>query len=175
MLKVAPDSANIQMGGIDGYPGPEGFNAVRDMYAAYIEAVWPATLVVNQMPVAMPATMAIIDGNSDLYAAAAMQYMQTPSPVKCRIVVFGHTHKAMIKVYPAGSNYTAIYGNTGTWVDEQLTSHPVRTFIEILPGDWNRSSLEVISLYQYNPVDGTSGSAMGFAPVLLNQESLIVK
>jgi UDP-2,3-diacylglucosamine pyrophosphatase LpxH len=172
-LSVRTDSINIPMGGIDGYPGPEGFNTARDAYARNIEELWPATLSANQMPVAMPAAMAIIDGSSDLYAAAAMQYMQTPSPVKYRIVIFGHTHNAMIKVYPAGSKYTAIYGNTGTWVDDRLASHPVRTFIEIRPGAWNGSSLDVVSLYQYNAVAGSSCAAGRFEPVLLKQESLV--
>jgi UDP-2,3-diacylglucosamine pyrophosphatase LpxH len=172
-LTVAPDSANIRMGDIDGYAGPDAFNATRDRYAANIESIWPATMAVNQMPVAMPVTMAIIDGNSDLYAAATMQYMQSMSPVKHRIVVFGHTHHAMLKVYPAGSNYSAIYGNTGTWVDDQLTSHPVRTFIEILPGVWNGSSLDVISLYRYNPTTDQDGTSSGFSPELIAQESIL--
>jgi UDP-2,3-diacylglucosamine pyrophosphatase LpxH len=171
-LSVASDSANIHMGGIDNYQAPFSFNGVRDKFASNIETVWPATQVRNGVPVAMPVLMAILGGNLDLSLTAAYEYMQPQSPKKYKIVAFGHTHQPMLKVYPAGKQYTAIYANTGSWVNAALCSKPVRTFLVIKPGDWTGSDLDVVSLYQYNLDSGSGGSNPGYLPVLVAEESI---
>ncbi len=171
-LAVAADSANILMGGVDGYANLFSFNGVRDMYAANIETVWPSTESVNAIPVTMPVLMAILDGSIDLSLTAAYEYMQSQSPMRYKIVVFGHTHNPMVKVYPAGKNYTGIYANTGSWVNVELTSKPVRTFLVIKPGEWTGSELDVVSLFQYNLDSGSGSPDPGFVPVLLAEESI---
>lgn len=169
-LTVAPDSANIRMGGIDHYSTPFSFNGARNMYAGNIEDVWSSTQIRNAVPVAMPVLMAILNGNVDLSFAAAYEYMQPQSPEKYKIVAFGHTHIPMLKVYPAGKNYTGIYANTGSWVNAELSSKPVRTFLVIKPGEWSGSDLDVVSLFQYNPDSGNPGQ--GYIPVLISEESI---
>jgi len=171
-LTVAADSANILMGGVDGYANPFSFNGVRDMYAANIETVWPSTESVNAIPVTMPVLMAILDGSIDLSLTAAYEYMQSQSPMRYKIVVFGHTHNPMVKVYPAGKNYTGIYANTGSWVNVELTSKPVRTFLVIKPGEWTGSELDVVSLFQYNLDSGSGNPVPGYIPVLIAEESI---
>jgi UDP-2,3-diacylglucosamine pyrophosphatase LpxH len=172
-LTVAPDSANIALGGIDGYPGPLSFNGVMEMYAANIEEVWPATLLANQMPVSMPVAMAILNGSSDLSFTATFEYMETQAPRHFNIVAFGHTHHAMLQGWPTGKNPTAIYANTGTWVNAELASHPVRTFIEIQPAAWTGAAIDVVSLYQYNLDSGSGKPDPPYVPVLLAQESIV--
>jgi UDP-2,3-diacylglucosamine pyrophosphatase LpxH len=169
-LTVAADSANILMSGNDHYSNPFSFNGVRNMYALNIEDVWPATQIRNAVPVPMPVMMAILDGSVDLSFAAAYQYMQTQAPEKYKIVAFGHTHMPMLKVYPAGVNYTGIYANTGSWVNAELCSKPVRTFLVIKPAEWTGSDLDVVSLFQYNPDSGNPGT--GYSPVLISEESI---
>jgi UDP-2,3-diacylglucosamine pyrophosphatase LpxH len=171
-LQVASDSANILMRGVDNYAVPFSFNGARDMYAGNIEEVWPATQIRNAVPVSMPVLAAIINGNVDLYQAAAGQFMQTQSPVKYKIVAFGHTHIPMVKVYPAGNNYTGIYANTGSWVNAELTSKAVRTFLVIKPAAWTGSDLDVVSLYQYNLDSGSGNPNPGYIPVLVSEESI---
>lgn len=171
-LTVAPDSANIAMGGIDGYPGPFSFNGVMAMYAANIEEVWPATSQANRMPVSMPVAMAILNGSSDLSFTSFYEYMDAQSPRRYDIVVFGHTHHAMLKGWPTAKNPASIYANTGTWVNAELASHPVRTFIEIQPGVWTGSALDVVTLYQYNLDSGSGNPDPPYIPVLLAQESI---
>jgi UDP-2,3-diacylglucosamine pyrophosphatase LpxH len=172
-MTVAPDSVNIRMGGIDSYSAPFSFNGVRDMFAANIEDRWTATQTRNMVPVSLPVLAAILDGNSDLCAAATVEYLSATSPRICKIAAFGHTHNAMIKVTPPGKNYTGIYANTGTWVNAELTSHPVRTFLVIWPGRWTGSDLDVVSLYQYNLDSGSGSPDPGYIPVLLSEESII--
>lgn len=171
-LKVAADSANILMGGIDNYSAPFSFNGIRDLYAGNIETVWPATQPGNAVPVSMPVLMAILDGSLDLSFTAAYEYMQSPAPEIYKIVAFGHTHNPMVKVFPTGKQYTGIYANTGSWVNAELTSKPVRTFLVIKPGAWTGSDLDVVSLFQYNLNSGSGNPNPGFIPVLIAEESI---
>jgi UDP-2,3-diacylglucosamine pyrophosphatase LpxH len=171
-LTVAADSANILMGGVDGYEAPFSFNGARDMYAANIETVWPSTETTNAMPVTMPVVMAILDGSIDLSLAAAYEYMQPLAPKRYKVVAFGHTHNPMLKVYPPGKNYTGIYANTGSWVNAELSTKAVRTFLVIKPGEWTGSDLDVVSLFQYNLDSGSGDPNPGFIPVLISEESI---
>lgn len=171
-LTVAADSANIQMGGIDDYNTPFSFNGVRGKFAANIENVWPATQIRNSVPVAMPVMMAILNGSEDLSFTASYEFMGSQSPEKFKIVAFGHTHNPMLKVYPAGKNYAGIYANTGSWVNSELSSKPVRTFLVIKPGEWTGSDLDVVSLYQYNLDSGSGNPDPGYLPVLISEESI---
>ena len=171
-MTVAPDSANILMGGIDHYNAPFSFNGVRNKFAANIENVWPSTQSRNGVPVTMPVLMAILDGSMDLSLAASYEFMQPQAPRIFKIVVFGHTHNPILKVYPAGKQYTGIYANTGSWVNAELCSKPVRTFVVIKPGEWTGSDLDVVSLYQYNLDSGSGGSNPGYLPVLVSEESI---
>jgi len=172
-IPLDPDSANIRMGGTDGYQNPLSYTALTAQYGANIQDVWPATAAKNGMPVFMPSTVAIVNSATDLYYAASFEYMESAVPSRYKIVTFGHTHNAMIRVWPAGKNYTGIYANSGTWVNASLTKKPVRTFIEIIPAQWSGSELDLVTLYQYNP--DPVHPASGYIPVLLAQESLLAK
>jgi UDP-2,3-diacylglucosamine pyrophosphatase LpxH len=174
-MTVAADSANILMGGIDHYDNPFSYNGVRGKFAANIENVWPATEVRNGVPVAMPVMMAILDGSADLSFTASYEYMQSQAPEKYKIVAFGHTHNPMLKVYPAGKNYIGIYANTGSWVNAELSSKPVRTFLVIKPGEWTGSDLDVVSLYQYNLDSGSGNPNPDYLPFLISEESIDCK
>lgn len=171
-LTVAADSANIRMTGIDDYSIPFSFNGVRNMFAGNIEDVWPSTETGNAVPVTMPVLMAIINGSTDLYLTAVYEYMQSMAPKLYQIVVFGHTHNPMLKVYPPGKQYTGIYANTGSWVNGELGKNPVRTFLVIRPGKWTGSDLDVVSLFQYNMEGGNGKSSRNFMPVLISEESI---
>jgi UDP-2,3-diacylglucosamine pyrophosphatase LpxH len=156
-LTVHADSANIRMSGVDGYSGPFSYNGARDMYAASIENNWNATQQRNAVPIPIPVIMAIFDGTEDLFLAASYEYLSSSSPKRYKIAAFGHTHKPELKVTPAGIAYQGIYANTGSWVNSELCSNPVRTFLLIWPGQWTGSDLDVVALYQYN-ADASGGN-----------------
>jgi len=128
--------------------------------------LWLSAIFTWGMPIDNILT-AITNGYSNLFQAAQTEYMKSPAPVIYRIVAFGHTHQPMIDVFPAGSQYTSIYANSGSWVDEKQSSHKVRTYLLITPGAWSGSALDVVSLYQYNPA-----TAGGFEPTLIKEESI---
>lgn len=147
---------NVLMGGIDGYNDPFSFNGAMDMYSANIEDIWPQTQNFNEVPVPLTVFSAILNG-TELYDAALTEYMQASSTgSQYRVVAFGHSHYPEILVHPP-ENYTCIYGNSGSWIDEDQSSHKVRTFLTVEPGEWSGSELDVVMLYQYNLNNDTTG------------------
>jgi UDP-2,3-diacylglucosamine pyrophosphatase LpxH len=171
-MTVHADSANIRMGGVDGYSGLLSYNGVRDMYAASIENNWPATQQLNAVPIPIPVIMAILDGTEDLFVAASCEYLSSSSPKRYKIAAFGHTHKPELKLTPAANDYQGIYANSGSWVNADLCSNPVRTFLLIRPGQWTGSDLDIVSLYQYNPDSNSGRQNPGYTEVLMAEESI---
>lgn len=169
-LTLHPDSVNIPMNGIDGYTAPMSYTQAHSMYAASIEDNWPSTQQQNGVPVNIPVAMGIFDGTEDLLLAANYEYLSTTTPKHFTSAIFGHTHHPEIVLYGAGTSHPGIYANTGSWVNEELCSHPVRTFLLVHPGDWSGSGLDVIALYQYNL--NTQNPGMGYSAVLLAEESV---
>jgi len=167
-MMVHPDSANIPMGGIDGYTGHVSFNAARDMYAASIENVWNATQVQNGVPMPLPVLAGLLNGGTDLFPAVSSEYLSPGIPKKYQLAVLGHTHEPEIKVCLSSQGYSGIYANTGSWVNASLCKNPVRTYVVVSPAKWTGSELDVVSLYQYNPIVGGSG----YKPELMQEESI---
>ncbi|NCA76915.1 MAG: hypothetical protein EOM90_11310 [Alphaproteobacteria bacterium] len=172
-MTVHPDSANILMTGIDGIPGPCSFNGIRDMYNASIEEKWPATQTMNGTPVPIPVAMALLNSMSDLFLTAVYEYMSPLAPVKYKVVVFGHTHDPVLKVYSNGTEPAGIYANSGSWINQELSSKPVRTYLLIWPGSFTDTGNDRVGLYQFN-ADNNSGSEEFFAPKLLELQQISV-
>lgn len=56
-----------------------------------------------------------------------------------KLVVFAHTHVPYLRIMERGDYEEGyIYANTGSWVDENACSHPVRTAVEIYNGEQGR-------------------------------------
>ncbi|MCX6247965.1 MAG: metallophosphoesterase [Bacteroidetes bacterium] len=172
-LPVNEDSVNIQMSGIDGYTSLFSYNSAKAMYEANIEDNWANTQRYTGVPVSLNVLEGILDGQIDLYSTVCHEYFSAVAPVKYKMAVLGHTHNPEIKVYPAGKNYTAIYANSGSWVNEELSTKKVRTFLLIWPGQWSGSPLDIVSLYQYNLDSGSGLPDPGYIPVLLAEESIL--
>jgi len=172
-LTVAADSSNILMGGIDNYTAKFSFNGSREMFASNIENTWFSTETRNGVAVSMPVIMAILNGSLDLSFAASYEFMQSEAPTRFKLVAFGHTHNPMISVFPPGKQYTGIYANTGSWVNSDLSSKPVRTFLVIKPGEWTGSDLDVVSLFQYNLNSGSGNQNPDYIPELISEESIV--
>ena len=169
-----PYAKNILMGGIDNYTEQFSFHGAKEMYAANIEDFWATTQAMNNVAVPESCCLhAIWNSKQDFFTPAKEQYMQQPpAPVTYKIVGFGHTHNPMLEVYPAGSAYTSIYANSGSWVDQFQNSHDIRTYLIITPGVWSGSAIDVVSLYQYNLETNSGNPGTGYAPVLLAEESI---
>ena len=165
---------NVLMSGIDGYTNAFSFDGARDMYAADIEDQWDATQTLNEVPVHLGCCIqAIWNGHSDLFLPAMEEYVIPPAPKTYKVIAFGHTHEPMLAVYPSGQDFTAIYANSGSWINSDESSYEVRTFLMIRPGAWTGSDLDVVSLYQYN-LDTENGNST-YEPVLISEESVGVE
>jgi len=174
---AVPDlgAANILMSGIDGYDDPFSFNGARDMFAADIEDSWEATQQQNEVPFPLNCCIqAIWNGHSDLLLPAMEEYIvQPPAPQTYKLVVFGHTHQALVTVVTDGGKETGIYANSGTWINSEECSYDVRTYLLVTPAEWTGSELDIVSLYQYN-LDTENGAPV-YKPKLINEESIVVE
>ncbi|MBE0648772.1 MAG: metallophosphoesterase [Bacteroidales bacterium] len=166
-----PFEKDILMGGIDNYTDTFSYHGIREMYSANIEAFWETTQATNQVAVPGPCCIhAIWNSNTDFFDQGRNQYLeQPPAPVTYKIVAFGHTHEPMLEVYPAGSAYTGIYANSGSWVDSSQSSKPVRSYLVITPAAWSGSGIDVVTLYQYNLEGGNGGD---YEPKWMAEESI---
>ena len=172
MLPPDMSAKNIRMGGVDNYTDAMSFHGARDMYAANIEDNWQATQTQNEVPVHINCClMAIWNGHSNLFGAAKIEYLDSSAPNQYNIVAFGHTHEPLIEVYPAGKYFSSIYANSGSWVNDEESSHEVRTFLMIKPAAWTGSELDVVSLLQFN----RDLSASGYRAELITEESIEAK
>jgi len=161
---------NILMGGIDGYTNPFSFIGAQNMYAANIEDLWPQTQAINEVPVPLTVFAALLNG-AELYDAALIEYMQQSTALDpYKIVAFGHSHDPELLVHPPGNKFTSIYANTGSWIDEDQSSHDVRTFLTVEPGEWSGSELDVVMLYQYNLNSDSTGTK--YKPKFISEESI---
>jgi UDP-2,3-diacylglucosamine pyrophosphatase LpxH len=169
MPEPTNDSANILMAGIDQYSAPFSFKGVREKYALNIEDVWPATQIINKVPVPIGTLSAIWNGH-DLTNAVFEEYIQqSTGSDKFRVICFGHSHDPLMKVYPPGKDYKQVYANTGSWVDPDKCENKVRTFLIVKPGAWTGSEIDCAQLYQW---DANSNGNTGFGPVLLTEENV---
>jgi len=86
---------------------------------------------------------------------ADVQYFKNPLST-VRIVVFGHTHKPMIKSYTNLDGDSCIYANSGTWEDQKTRDKNAvieqdtlkMNFVMIAPAKSDSKRLQV-ALYQY--------------------------
>jgi len=167
---IPMDSNIVVMNGIDGYSSSLSFDGARDMYAANIEELWYDTQQINNVPIPMSVFLAIVNGTY-LYGGAVYEYLiDFLSPDAPKIVAFGHSHQPELKVFPFEHYYTGIYANSGSWLDDDQSKYKVRTFLVVNPAEWSGSNLDVVSLYQYNPDNDSTGNK--YKPVLLDEESI---
>jgi len=168
------DSSIVLMSGIDGYNDPFSFNSAHQMYAACIENLWQNTQQANGVPVPISVFVALLN-SIDVGAMAYYEYLnQSPGLNAYKVVSFGHTHNPGLIAYPAGSHYTKLYANSGSWVDPDKCTKKVRTFLTIQPAQWTGSDLHVVKLYQYNKSSEGQVSDSTWVADLLEEENIPV-
>ena len=148
----------VIMGGIDLNFSPKSLLSISLEYFNLLNK-WDKISEINQIKVPFTAEDALINGFDDLSAEALRQYFLYD---KANIVVFGHTHKGMIKGWDIDLNPVTdknktcayIYANTGTWVNLKPVSagYETCTYVEL---DLNQTEDGILSgtvtLYKYIP------------------------
>lgn len=177
--------------GIDGYTKSYTYNEARDIYYdADIAGKWKERQELDGVYSPESEAAALLAGTGvfiwgDLEFAARAQYF---IPERAKIVIFGHTHMAMVREYNNYNNEILstpesrfrirkqlgptkkIYANTGTWVNKSLVSKgfPTRSYI-VINTNTTDSQLMTVSLYQYN-TDGDNN--VESESVLLNEKNI---
>lgn len=109
-----------------------------------IQDTWDERQALNRVAVKIPVRDAITKSASAaaMDNQAAVQYFQNPES-NTRIVVFGHSHEPRMIPAKTHDGKTAVYANSGTWIDKN--THPTRTFVVIIPKGPERHA----GLYRY--------------------------
>lgn len=120
----------------------EMFNRVQDN--------WEKRMAVNNVkfPHAIPVMDAIQNGSSAeaIDGMSKSQFFSDENSDK-RIVIFGHTHVVRMKSYTTKDNKSAVYANSGTWIDFN-NDDPTMTLIVLIPPKEAKTPL-FVNLYQY--------------------------
>lgn len=123
----------------------------------FTQASWDARQLYNNVPVLSEINEAMVGSLKTEFIdeRANVQYFQNPDS-DVRIVVFGHTHKPMIKAYTNPNGKTCIYANSGTWEDKKTRDKNSNIdqdvlemdFVTIVPVKSDKNKLQV-AIYQY--------------------------
>ncbi|MFA7620354.1 MAG: metallophosphoesterase [Aminobacteriaceae bacterium] len=110
-----------------------------------IQDTWDERQELNGVAVKIPVRDALAKAASSAETdnQAVVQYFRNPTSNK-RIVIFGHTHESRIIPSETHDGKSAVYVNSGTWIDKNAT--PTMTFVVIAPMGTTRN----IELNQYS-------------------------
>ncbi len=111
-----------------------------------IQDTWDERQALNRVAVPIPVRDALVKSASSAETdnQAVVQYFHNPES-DTRIVVFGHSHEARIIPAETHDGKSAVYVNSGTWIDKNET--PTMTFVVIIPKGDERHA----GLYHYSP------------------------
>ncbi|NCA83372.1 MAG: metallophosphoesterase [Opitutae bacterium] len=111
-----------------------------------IQDTWDERQTLNRVAVKIPVRDAIVKSASaaETDNQAAVQYFHNPES-DTRIVVFGHSHEPRMIPAETHDGKTAVYVNSGTWIDKNAMA--TMTFVVITPKGDERHA----GLYHYSP------------------------
>ena len=138
---------------VDGYTEQYSSNSARDIYSQDIGENWQKRQKINGVRYPNPEIIGILNGTGKYFwfgtleYSAAAQYF-SPSGSDTNIVVFGHTHEAMLKKDSVTHN--KIYANSGTWIDSKYLNGDAltATCIVLNTSASSGSDLDNATLYQ---------------------------
>jgi UDP-2,3-diacylglucosamine pyrophosphatase LpxH len=138
--------------GVDGYEQLYSPNGARDIYTKTIGPDWTQRQIQNGVYQPEPFLVGEMNGSGKFWwfgtleASAVLQYFL---PQRAKIVVFGHTHQAMIRK-DLWTTYK-IYANSGTWVDTKYLNEGAlnRTCVVLNTSESTGSDLDNVTVYRY--------------------------
>ena len=115
------------------------------------EANWETRQTNNNVPVHLPLLDAIKYSNKagQTDKMAQVEYFDNPES-DVRIVVFGHNHRDTLITTQNHNGESAIYANSGTWIDQTSVQKKTANFVIITPQDDSDTSTEtLVEVYNY--------------------------
>ena len=138
--------------GVDGFNKRYSSNEARDIYTKTIGSDWKKRQKINGVNVPSPVIVGVMNGSGKFFWYGSLEYSAIAQYFtqdhEIRIVVFGHTHHAMLKQDLA--TLEKIYANSGTWIDKQYLNDGALTgtCVVLNTAASSGSELENATLYQ---------------------------
>ncbi|MEA3456783.1 MAG: hypothetical protein U9R26_09760, partial [Campylobacterota bacterium] len=145
---------------IDGYAQLYSSNDARDIYAQTVGSDWKERQEKNGVRVPSSVIVGIMNGSGKFFWFGTLEYSAiaqyfTPQGSKTKIVVFGHTHHAMLK--KDSLTLDNIYANTGTWVDSRYLNDGALTSTCVILNTSASSGSDLDNATLYQAVRGDDG------------------
>ena len=144
---------------VDGYTQLYSSNEARDIYTQDIGTHWKERQITNGVHAPSSVIVGIMNGSGKFmwfgtleYSAIAQYFTQDP---KIHIVVFGHTHHAMLR--QDWETLDNIYANSGTWVDSQYLNDGALTGTCVTLNTSASSGSDLSNATLYQTVRGDDG------------------
>jgi len=138
---------------VNGYTECYSSNGARDIYTQNIGDNWQERQQINGVPVPNSEVVGILNGSGKFFWFGTLEYSAiaqyfTPLESNINIVVFGHTHKAMLK--QDWETLDNIYANSGTWIDKKYLNKDAlsATCIVLNSAQYSGSEIDNVTLYQ---------------------------
>ena len=138
---------------IDGYTQLYSSNDARDIYTQTVGSDWKERQKMNGVPVPNSVIVGILNGSGKFFWFGTLEYSAivqyfNPKGSKTNIVVFGHTHQAML--IKNSATLENIYANSGTWIDNQYLNDGALTGTCVIlnTSASSGSDLDNVTLYQ---------------------------
>ncbi|MBF0409013.1 MAG: metallophosphoesterase [Candidatus Riflebacteria bacterium] len=111
---------------------------------------WDKRQEANLVPVKIKVQDAILKAadSKDLDGQSDTQYFKNTNSSK-RIVVFGHSHVALVKESSNAKSQKCIYANSGTWIDHNPAGTKMN-FVVISPPKASGAAPEFVNVYTYS-------------------------
>ncbi len=129
---MTPDISPI-ITGIDSYTGNYTYSGVRDnYYNAKIGDNWNQRQIINGVSKPESTIAGLLNGSGlwiwgDLQLEAKKQYFDTG---RARIVIFGHTHRGMVKGYNS-NNYELLSGHLDSLPPRERLGYPTKILLTL--------------------------------------------
>jgi UDP-2,3-diacylglucosamine pyrophosphatase LpxH len=144
---------------VDGYTQLYSTNEARDIYTQNIASHWEERQIINGVHVPNSVIVGIMNGSGKFlwfgtleYSAIAQYFTKDP---QIHIVVFGHTHHALLK--QNWETLDNIYANSGTWVDKKYLNDGALTGTCVVLNTAASSGSDLDSVTLYQAVRGSTG------------------
>jgi len=144
---------------IDSYTKLYSSNDARDIYTQTVGSDWKERQKINGVRVPNSEIVGIMNGSGRFFWFGTLEYSAiaqyfTPQGSKTNIVVFGHTHHAML--IKDSATLENIYANSGTWIDSQYLNDGALTGTCVIlnTSASSGSDLDNVTLYQAVKDDG---------------------
>ncbi|MEA3523735.1 MAG: metallophosphoesterase [Campylobacterota bacterium] len=138
--------------GIDNYTKTYSSNEARDIYTDNIVSDWSKRQRQNGVYQPEPFVISTMTGSGKFWSIGSLKVSAISQyfiPRRAKIVVFGHTHQAMI-TKDIWTLYN-IYANSGTWVDKEYLEDGQTncTCVVLNSSKSTKSDIDTVTLYRY--------------------------